>query len=245
MSSNPTGAKIYLDEKYVGTTPKTLDALSLGKHYMKLTSEYYIDYTTSVTIESEYNKPIQAQLEKKSIFTRFDILLPLFTLFVLLVASIITVRAYSKGRLDTKERPISTHGKQCVNHINASATAICHKCDKLLCNDCALHHRDGHPYCNDCWDSIISVKKDSTALEPEPAQQNPVASLASVQSSVIPQITSAFGYKGATIQYKVKVENPTPEPIADIKINLYVPDVFLASESTKSIAMLKPSESKT
>ena len=60
-----------------------------------------------------------------------------------------------------------------------------------------------------------------------------------------PTITSAFGYKGATIQYKVKVENPTSEPIADIKINLYVPDVFLASESIKTISMLKPSESKT
>jgi hypothetical protein len=58
-------------------------------------------------------------------------------------------------------------------------------------------------------------------------------------------VKTAFGYKGATIQYKIKVENFTPEPIADIKVNLYVPDVFLVSESTKSIAMLKPDESKT
>ncbi|MCK5660071.1 MAG: hypothetical protein KAH86_01840 [Methanosarcinales archaeon] len=65
------------------------------------------------------------------------------------------------------------------------------------------------------------------------------------KSSTVPTITTAFGYKGATIKYKVKVENPTSEPMADIKVNLYVPDVFLASESTKSIAMLKPSESKT
>ena len=59
------------------------------------------------------------------------------------------------------------------------------------------------------------------------------------------EVKSAFSYKGATILYKIKIENPTPEPIGDIKINLYVPDVFLVSESTKSIAMLKPSESKT
>jgi len=59
------------------------------------------------------------------------------------------------------------------------------------------------------------------------------------------EVKSAFSYKGATILYKIKVENPTLEPIGDIKVNLYVPDVFLVSESTKSIAMLKPSESKT
>ena len=59
------------------------------------------------------------------------------------------------------------------------------------------------------------------------------------------EVKSAFSYKGATILYKIKVENPTSEPIGDIKVNLYVPDVFLISESTKSIAMLKPSESKT
>lgn len=59
------------------------------------------------------------------------------------------------------------------------------------------------------------------------------------------EVKSAFSYKGATILYKIKVENPTSEPIGDIKVNLYVPDVFLLSESTKSIAMLKPSESKT
>ena len=59
------------------------------------------------------------------------------------------------------------------------------------------------------------------------------------------EVKSAFSYKGATILYKIKVENPTLEPIGDIKVNLYVPDVFLVSESTKTIVMLKPSESKT
>lgn len=58
-------------------------------------------------------------------------------------------------------------------------------------------------------------------------------------------ILTAFSYKGATIQYKVKVENPTSEPIADIKVILYVPDVFLLSASNKNIGMLKPDEGKT
>ena len=58
-------------------------------------------------------------------------------------------------------------------------------------------------------------------------------------------VKSAFSYKGATILYKIKVENPTPEPIADIKVTLFVPDVFLLSDPTKNIAMLKPDEGKT
>ncbi len=57
--------------------------------------------------------------------------------------------------------------------------------------------------------------------------------------------SSAFGYKGATIQYKVKIENQTSEPISDIKIHLFVPDVFLSDDSEKSISMLESGEGKT
>ena len=57
--------------------------------------------------------------------------------------------------------------------------------------------------------------------------------------------SSAFGYKGATIKFKVKIENPTSEPISDIKVHLYVPDVFLSDDSEKSISMLEPGEGKT
>ncbi|MCZ7383276.1 MAG: zinc ribbon domain-containing protein [Candidatus Methanoperedens sp.] len=58
-------------------------------------------------------------------------------------------------------------------------------------------------------------------------------------------VKSAFGYKGATILYKVKVENTSPVPIADIKTSLFVPNVFLLLEKEKSLALLKPGESKT
>lgn len=58
-------------------------------------------------------------------------------------------------------------------------------------------------------------------------------------------ITSAFGYKGAMILYKVKVENTSSAPIADIKVSLFVPNVFLLLEKEKSLALLKPGESKT
>lgn len=58
-------------------------------------------------------------------------------------------------------------------------------------------------------------------------------------------VTSAYGYKGAAIQYKVKVENPTSEPVGDIKVHLFVPDVFILAEKEKAISMLETQESKT
>ena len=70
--------------------------------------------------------------------------------------------------------------------------------------------------------------------EPVPAEHEPDI-----------KIVSAFGYKGATIIHKIKVENPTSEPVSDIKIHLFVPEVFLLQEPDKNIGLLKPYESKT
>ncbi len=59
------------------------------------------------------------------------------------------------------------------------------------------------------------------------------------------KISSAFGYKGATILHKLKIENISSAPVADIKVSLFVPNVFLLMEKEKSIALLKAKESKT
>lgn len=58
-------------------------------------------------------------------------------------------------------------------------------------------------------------------------------------------VKTAFGYKGATILYKLKVENNTSDPISDIKVYPYVPDVFLLKEKEKSIALIEPGSSQT
>ncbi|MCX9011332.1 MAG: zinc-ribbon domain-containing protein [Candidatus Methanoperedens sp.] len=58
-------------------------------------------------------------------------------------------------------------------------------------------------------------------------------------------VKSAYEYKGAKIYYKIKVENSTLEAIGDIKVHLFVPDVFLLKEKEKSLSMLEPKESKT
>jgi hypothetical protein len=77
-----------------------------------------------------------------------------------------------------------------------------------------------------------------TAPEPsrEPATVEPESGI---------QITSAFGYKGASIIHKVSVANPTEETVGDINLHLFVPEVFLLKDTEKHIGLLKPGESKT
>lgn len=58
-------------------------------------------------------------------------------------------------------------------------------------------------------------------------------------------VKSAYEYNGARIFYKVKLENHTKETMGDIKINLFVPAVFMLQEKEKYISMLEPNESKT
>ena len=57
---------------------------------------------------------------------------------------------------------------------------------------------------------------------------------------------SAVGYQGPRIIYKIKVENPGPEPICDVRVSIFFPkDVFLVDEQLKEISLLQPNESNT
>ena len=50
VSSNPTGANIYLDGTYKGTTPKTLNNVPIGSHTVKLTKTGYNDVSSVMSI---------------------------------------------------------------------------------------------------------------------------------------------------------------------------------------------------
>ena len=58
-------------------------------------------------------------------------------------------------------------------------------------------------------------------------------------------VKSAYEYRGAKIYYKIKIENNAIEPVGDIKVHLFVPEVFLLAEKEKAISMLETKESKT
>jgi hypothetical protein len=81
-------------------------------------------------------------------------------------------------------------------------------------------------------------------LEPLPKQE-PVIEPVSTPHEPDITITSAFGYKGATIIHKIKVGNPASETVGDIKIRVFVPEVFLLKDQEKHIGLLKSGESKT
>lgn len=90
-------------------------------------------------------------------------------------------------------------------------------------------------------------KKDESPAQPVTGAKippTPEFAEAILQQEAI-SIKSAMEYKGAFIHYKVKVENPSAEPIGDIKVTIFVPDVFLLKEKEKSISMLEPGEGKT
>ncbi|MFQ6056769.1 MAG: PEGA domain-containing protein, partial [Methanosarcinales archaeon] len=76
--------------------------------------------------------------------------------------------------------------------------------------------------------------------KPTSSQQKVVKSSAATLN-----LKSAYEYKGAKILYKIKVENSNKEPVSDIKVHLFVPEVFISKEKEKTIALLKPKESKT
>jgi rubrerythrin len=91
-------------------------------------------------------------------------------------------------------------------------------------------------------------KTSPPPIEPIPEIEKTIAppvSPSPVEHPAPISIKSAFSYLGAIIQYKIKVENNSSEPIGDIKVMLFTPDVFLAKEREKSISMLEPEESKT
>jgi len=61
ITSNPSGANLWLDGKYLGKTPKQLPALTIGKHQIKLTLVNYKDYIGEFTVEG--NKRISVPIE--------------------------------------------------------------------------------------------------------------------------------------------------------------------------------------
>lgn len=240
VSSDPSGANVYLDGIYKGTSPLTIDGVALGDHKIKLTRNGYTDETISIIVKTGTYEKVSKTLK----------LVP--------IAATPSVKVDTAPKSETQNAPksASTSTPSDTSTVNNNTIygiiILLFTVGAIVTKSRKRAKKSTYSSRNKSSEETSSVKKsdieDSWKLptvEPEPVQQDPVVAPASVQSSTIPVITSAFGYKGATIQYKIKVENSTSEPIADIKINLYVPDVFLTSESTKSIAMLKPSESKT
>jgi PEGA domain len=66
VSSTPTGATIYLDDRQVGVTPYTIPAVSAGQHSVLMTYPGYEGYIRQVTVQPGKTTPLYAILLQKT-----------------------------------------------------------------------------------------------------------------------------------------------------------------------------------
>lgn len=62
ISSSPSGASIYVDNSYMGTTPYTNSSIIVGSHVVKLTLSGYSDYAKIVKIEEDETSTVDVTL---------------------------------------------------------------------------------------------------------------------------------------------------------------------------------------
>ncbi len=191
VSSNPSGAKVYVDGSYKGLTPKTISDVPVGKHVIVLSKSGYETASSEITVSSGQTKSLSGYLPLNPILIIGGV-----SLLLLAIIGVVTVRKKKKNSALSGNKISSTPINTQPSVKQVQPVSIVNTTENL---------------------------KDKGTIE----------------------IKSAFQYQGATINYKVKIINHTPEPISDIKIQLFVPDVFMLTQKEKSIPMLEPDESKT
>ena len=70
VTSSPSGASVYLDGSYKGTTPKTITGVSAGSHTIKLSKSGYKDYTRTTSVIAGETKRINANLIRRLIIRK-------------------------------------------------------------------------------------------------------------------------------------------------------------------------------
>jgi len=63
VASSPSGAKIYLDSAYVGTTPYTVDDVSPGYHTILISKTGYEDWSERINVKSDTTIRLNADLD--------------------------------------------------------------------------------------------------------------------------------------------------------------------------------------
>jgi hypothetical protein len=63
VESSPSGAKVYLDSDYVGTTPYTIEDVTLGSHKITVSKTGYVDYIKWVTVKVDSTSSVSANLD--------------------------------------------------------------------------------------------------------------------------------------------------------------------------------------
>ena len=219
ISSTPSSSNVYLDNSFKGTTPLTIQNVPIGSHTIKLSKSGYNDISKSVTVSSGQTTYISENLE--SIIISHP------------TVAITAAPTYSP----TYDKSIS------YDKNNTTVPIIFVFMILTLIFIIGRRKKSADPSSN------YSSPTPPKITQPSAKQTTPLTTTAATiqkpKDKGTIDIKSAFQYIGATIQYKVKIINQTPEPISDIKIQLFVPEVFMLTQKEKSIPMLEPDESKT
>ena len=66
ITSEPSGAEIYLDGEYQGTTPMTISDVILGDHKIELKKSGYEDWSASVSVKADETESVSAGLKPET-----------------------------------------------------------------------------------------------------------------------------------------------------------------------------------
>ncbi len=252
LHSLPEGIEIYVDDYYEGTGYYEwvrLNYFEPGYHSLSLRRSgyevYYDEFfinsgkTTHISTDlSTDNQPDASVRERQIGLSDNDeaeigaVIVPLLIIIFLVLFLRGILKARKRGKERKKAKKIARQGE-----VPATSSGNKVKDNKVSRADPRVGGNvpDNSSLAAD-RDSPSSVEKNTGVPENSIAPSIPSGNI---------MVKSAFYYRGAVLHYKVKVENHTSEPLGDIKITLFAPDVFLLKEKTKTISMLEPEESKT
>ncbi len=249
LHSLPDGIEIYVDDYYEGTGYYEwvrLNYFEPGYHSLSLRrggyevyyDEFFINSgkTTHISTDLLLDEQTDSSYRERQIGISDDDEAEIGQVIIQLLIIIflfLFLRGILKARKRGKER------KKAKKQSMAPATSSINKAENNTVPDA-----DPQIAGNVIDNSSVSVDGPVPSPVEKTSDAPENSTIPSVPSGNI-MVKSAFYYRGAVLHYKVKVENHTTEPLGDIKITLFVPDVFLLKEKTKTISMLEPGEGKT
>ncbi|MDD1696616.1 MAG: PEGA domain-containing protein [Methanoregula sp.] len=77
ITSSPSGAEIYLDNEYHGTTPGTITEVAPGNHTIEIRKQGYNEWSQSITVISGINSSVSTTLVP--VFTNIPTTVPVIT----------------------------------------------------------------------------------------------------------------------------------------------------------------------
>ena len=69
ISTDPSGAEIFIDDAKMGVTPFTVQNVGVGKHNLKIKKNGYTDYVTEINIVQNQTRNISTDLQKRFVLS--------------------------------------------------------------------------------------------------------------------------------------------------------------------------------